>query len=137
MNFPLPASNASQQWHPCPNCKTSNRIDVITAIESSEDLATFSAHQLNRAQCFSCDTPVEAPVRVRVKIDLENFPEFDCVPIALLDNPEILDDLLHNTPPGLVRVYSCDELERSIEACCRLEFRRRNLTPEEIEADID
>ena len=51
-------------------------------------------------------------MRVRVKIDLENFPEFDCIPIALLENPEILDDLLHNTPPGLVRVYSCDEPER-------------------------
>ncbi len=37
----------------------------------------------------------------------------------------------------LVRAYSNNELERSIEACLRLEFRRRNLTPEEVEAGID
>jgi hypothetical protein len=132
MNFQLPAPNVSQQWHPCPNCNTSTRIEVITAITSYEDFTHFMAHRLNRAQCFSCGAPVEAPVRVSVKITLDNFPEHECVPLVLLKNPDVLDDLLNNTPPGLIRVYSCDELERAIEACCRLEFRRQGITPEEI-----
>ena len=93
------------------------------------------AHQLNRAQCFSCGAPVEAPVRVSVKITLDNFPEHECVPLVLLKDPDVHDDLLNNTPPGLIRVYSCDELERAIEASCRLEFRRQGITPAEMSAE--
>jgi len=97
--FPLPASNISHQWHPCPNCKTSTRIVVITAIESNEDLSQFTAHQLNRTQCFNCGAPVEVPVRVTVKPDCEGLPPNECFPLVLLENPEVLDDLLSNTPP--------------------------------------
>jgi len=137
MNFPLPAANVSQQWHPCPRCKTSTRIEVITAIESEEDVTNFMAHRLNRAQCFSCGTTVEAPARVSVKTGIENFPDHECVPLVLLENPEVLDDLLNNTPPGLLRVWSNDELERSIEACLRLEFRHQGVTPAEMSAVPD
>jgi hypothetical protein len=136
MNFLLPASNVSQQWHPCPRCKTSTRIEVITAIESEEDFTNSMAHGLNRAQCFSCGTTVEAPVRVSVKTGLEYIPDHECVPLVLLENPEVLDDLLNNTPPGLLRVWSNDELERSIEAHLRLEFRRQGVTPAEMSAEI-
>ena len=137
MNYLLPASNVSQQWHPCPRCKTSTRIEVITAIESEEDFSSFMAHGLNRAQCFSCGTTVEAPVRVSLKTGLEYIPDHECVPLVLLENPEVLDDLLNNTPPGLLRVWSNDELERSIEACIRLDFRRQGVTPEEMSAEPD
>ena len=134
MNFLQPSPNIARQWHPCPDCNTSTAIDVITRIETSEDLCHFTKHRLNRAQCAFCGLQVEAPVRVRVKLDCDNLPDHEVVPLVLMENPEILDDILHNTPPGLVRVYSNNELERSIEACLRLEFRRRGLTPEQVEA---
>ena len=137
MNFPLPASNVSQQWHPCPKCKTSTRIEVITAIESEEDFTNFMTHRLNRAQCFSCGTTVEAPVRVSLKTGYEYIPDHECVPLVLLENPEVLDDLINNHPRGLLRVWSNDELARSIEAHLRLEFRRQGVTPEEMSAEPD
>ena len=136
MNFLLPASNVSQQWHPCPRCNTSTRIEVITAIESEEDFNNFMTHRLNRAQCFSCGTTVEAPVRVSLKTGLEYIPDHECVPLVLLENTEMLDDLLNNTPPGLLRVWSNDELERSIEAHLRLEFHRQGVTPAEMSVEI-
>ena len=136
MNFQLPASNISRQWHPCPRCNTSTGVNVISGITSHEDLSRFCAHHLNRSQCLACGTQVEAPVRIAVKLDCDGLPHHECVPLALLENPDVLDDILHNTPPGLLRVYSCDELERSIESCLRSEMRRRNLTPEQVEAGL-
>ncbi len=137
MNLLIPSSKITRQKHPCPHCQTPTPVDVITNIESEEDFTSFMAHGLNRAQCFSCGTTVEAPVRVSVKTGLENIPDHECVPLALLENPEVLDDLLNNTPPGLLRVWSNDELERSIEAHLRMEFRRQGVTPAEISAEPD
>jgi hypothetical protein len=48
----------------------------------------------------------------------------------------LTDDLLHHTPPDTRRAYSYDELQRTLEACIRLELRRQNHSPEEIEADV-
>lgn len=135
MNLLIPPSNISRQWHPCPNCKASTPIDVITVIETEDDFAHFCIHRLNRAQCSFCGSQVEAPVRVTVKTDSEEIPDHDCVPLVLLEKPEILDDLLYNTPEGLRRVFSYGELERSIEACIRLHVRRIGLTIEEFEAE--
>ena len=58
------------------------------------------------------------------------------VDMALLENAEVLDDLLHNTPDGTHRVYSHDELQRSIEACLRLEMHRHNFSPQEVKAAL-
>ena len=134
MNFLQPASNISRQWHPCPRCNASTAVDVITKIGSDEDLTNYCQHRLNRAPCSFCGALVEAPVRLRVELDCEFIPDHECVPLALLENPEVLDDLIHNNPPGLHRVYSNDELERSIEAFFRMECRRRKLTPEQAAA---
>ena len=135
MNLRLPASNISRQWHPCPNCRTSTPVNVITSIETVEDFTNFMEHRLNRTRCGLCGAPVEALVRVRYKGGDSGIPDHECVPLALLEDPEILDDIIHNTPPGLLRVWSNDELERSIEACVRLEFRRQGVTPEEMSAE--
>ena len=135
MKLPVPSCKISRQWHPCPNCQSSIPIDVTTAIESDDDFAHFCIHRLNRAQCCFCGSQVEAPVRITMMPNCEEIPNHDCVPLALLKDPEILDDLLHNTPEGLRRVYSYDELERSVEACIRLHVRRRGLTMEEFEAE--
>lgn len=72
-------------------------------------------------------------MRVTARFDADFVPDHDCIPLALLEDTDVLDDLLLPVPPGLRRVYSHDELERSIEAHLRLEIRRRGLTPEEIE----
>lgn len=135
MNLLIPPSNISRQWHPCPKCEASIPIDVMSVIESDNDFAHFCIKRLNRAQCCFCGSQVEAPVRVIMMPNCEEIPNHDCVPLALLKDPEILDDLLHNNPEGLRRVYSIDELERSIEACIRLHVRRRGLTMEEFEAE--
>jgi len=134
MNLLIASSKITRQKHPCPHCQTPTAMDVITNIESAEDLTEFTSLSLNRAQCPSCRALVEAPVRVSVKLDCENLPPHECVALALLEAPAVLDDLIHNTPAGLCRVYSNNELERSIEAQLRLEFRRRNLTPAEVSA---
>jgi hypothetical protein len=134
MDLLIPSSKITRQRHPCPNCQTPAPVDVITNIESEDELANFTSLSLNRAQCSSCGALVEAPVRVTVKLDREHLPLHECVPLALLENPEVIDDLLHNTPEGLCRVYSNNGLERSIEAHLRLKLHRRNLTPEEVKA---
>ena len=137
MNLQLPASNISQQWHPCPNCKSSILVNVITRIETTEDFNHFMIHRLNRAQCTFCGSPVEAPVRVSLKMGGDPLPDHECVPLVLLESQEVLDDLLRTTPPGLIRVWSNDELARSVEAHLRLEFRRQGVTPEEFMAQSD
>lgn len=111
-------------------------MDVITEIHSEDDLTNFMSLNLNRAQCPSCGAQVEAPVRVTVR-----FPDFpalnhDCVPMVLLENPEVLDELLHNSPADSRRVYSLDELERSIAATLRLEMRRNNENPENADCSL-
>ena len=135
MNFLQPAPNIYHQWHPCPNCNTTCSMDVITRIETHDDFTNYGVLRLNRAQCIFCGEQVEAPVRVLLTLECDGMPIHECVPLVLLENPEVLDDLIHNTPPGLQRVYSNDELERSIEAFVRLEMRRQNLNPEEILAE--
>jgi hypothetical protein len=120
---PLP--NITRQYHPCPNCHASTPVEVITRIESEEALTIFFTHGLNRARCSDCGGRVEALVRVRVRLLGDTLINHECVPIALLDNLKVLDDLLQDTPTGLKRVYSHDELERSIEACLLIEMHRR------------
>ncbi len=120
-----PPSNITLQYYPCPNCETSTPVDVITRIDSEEALSSYVSRNLNRARCFGCGAQVEAPVRVRVSLADYPLIHHECVPIALLDRPEVLDDLLKNTPTELKRVYSHDELERSIEACLLIEMHRR------------
>ena len=130
MNLLIPSSGISHQFHPCPNCHASTPVDVITEIHSEDDLPNFISLRLNRARCPSCGAEVEAPVRVTVRFP--DFPELnhDCVPMVLLENPEMLDELLHNSPADSRRVYSLDELERSIAATLCLEMRRKSGNPE-------
>lgn len=120
---PLP--EITRQYHPCPNCHDSTPVEVITRIESEEALTCYFTHGLNRARCSDCGARVEAPVRVRVSLPGTAMLDHECVPIALLDCLEVLDDLLQDTPTGLKRVYSHDELERSLEACLLIEMHRR------------
>jgi len=136
MNLLIPSSRISRQCHACPDCQAPTPVDVVTEIRSDEDLSDFIALRLNRARCSACGALVEAPVRVTVR-----FPDFpaanhDCVPMALLENPEVLDDLLHHPPDGTHRVYSHDELQRSIEACFRLEMHRHNFSPQDLRAAL-
>jgi hypothetical protein len=130
MNLLIPSSKISRQRFPCPLCQAPTPVDVITEIHSEDDLNNFISLHLNRARCPSCGAEVEAPVRVTAR-----FPDFpalnhDCVPMVLLENPEMLDELLHNSPADSRRVYSLDELERSIAATLLLEMHRNNGNPE-------
>jgi hypothetical protein len=131
MNLLIHSSGISRQFHPCQRCHAPTPVDVITEIHSENDLTNFISLQLNRARCPSCGAEVEAPARVTVR-----FPDFaalnhDCVPMVLLEDPEMLDELLHNSPPDSRKVYSLDELERSIAATLCLEMRRKSGTPQD------
>ena len=64
MNLLIPCSKISRQRFPCPNCHTPTPVDVVTEINSDEDLNDFIALRLNRARCSACGAQVEAPVRV-------------------------------------------------------------------------
>ncbi|MEX2580601.1 MAG: hypothetical protein WD342_16205 [Verrucomicrobiales bacterium] len=125
MNLLSPSSNISRQQHSCPNCRLSVSVRVITRIESEEVLNQYFAEGLNRARCHYCGALVEAPVRVRVSLADSFLIDHECVPLPLLDRPEVLEDLLRDNPEGLKRVYSNDELERSIEATLLIEMHRR------------
>jgi len=136
MNLLIPSSKISRQRFPCTDCHAPTPVDVVTEITSNEELSDFIALCLNRARCSACGAQVEAPVRVFVR-----FPDYpavnhDCVPIVLLENPQVLDELVHNTPAGSHRVYSHAELERSIEACFRLEMHRHNVSPQDVKAAL-
>lgn len=137
MNLLIPSSKISRQSFPCPGCDVSTPVEVITEINTDEDFCNYYSHHLNRALCASCGALVEAPVRLTVKLGWwEGMPVIECVPLVMLRDPEVLDDLIHNTRPDTRMVYSHDELLRSLEACIRLELRRHNYSPEEIDAAI-
>lgn len=119
-----PPPPITRQSYPCPNCHAPTPVDVITSIESEEALTCYFTQGLNRARCSDCGARVDAPVRVRVSLPGAALLDHECVPIALLDCLEVLDDLLKDTPTGLKRVYSHDELERSLEACLLIEMHR-------------
>jgi ferredoxin len=108
MNLLTPPSKISQQQQPCPNCHAPTPVDVITRIESEEDLTNFIALGLNRARCSFCGTCVEALVRVSVNFATTPLTDIECVPLALLERPEVVEDLARNTPEGLHRVFSHD-----------------------------
>jgi len=136
MNLLTDPSDISRQQHPCPNCHAPTPVDVVTRIESEEALTNFFALDLNRAKCLFCGARVEAPVRVRVSLADYPLINHECVPIVLLDRPEVLEDLYRNNPKGVKRVYSNDELERSIEACLRIEMHCRGQSQTESEVAV-
>lgn len=125
MNLRTPLSKSTRQNHPCWNCGAMVSMTIMHRVETHEELTEFFGHRFNRGICAACGMLVEAPVRVTVQLDCEDLPIHECVPLPMLEDPEVLDDLLHNTPDGLRRVYSLGELERSIEAHVRLEMRRQ------------
>jgi len=112
-------------------------MDVITRIESQDQFTDYAINKYNRALCACCGSVVEAPVRVRIKMDCEGLPEIECVPYALLSQPEVIEDMTHNTPPGLHRVFSNFELEFCVEAFFRMEMCRQGITSEEALATPD
>lgn len=89
MNLLIPCSQITRQRFHCPNCHAPTPVDVVTEINSDEDLHDFIALRLNRAQCSACGTQVEAPVRVTVRFPDIPAAKHDCVPMALLENAEV------------------------------------------------
>lgn len=106
-------------------------MTVMDRVETHEELTEFFGHRHNRGICPACGMLSEAPVRVIVKLDCEEIPVHECVPLHMLEDPAVLDDLIRDTPDGLRRVYSLGELERSIEAHVRLEMHRQGAAPDE------
>lgn len=131
MNLLTPPTRTTRQNHPCRNCGAATSIDVVTGVLTKDDLTDFFGHRRNRGVCPACGTQVEAPVRVTVDLGSDAIPVHECVPLFMLEDPEVLEHLIHHTPDAVHRVYSLAELERSIEAHVRMEMRRQGVVPDD------
>jgi hypothetical protein len=96
-------------------------------IESPEDVILFSDLGLNRANCSFCHHPVEAPVRVEVKIPDSVYMDQECIPLELLESPEVVGELVRKLDEGRVIVFSTIELIRSLGARTRVELYHQGL----------
>ena len=137
MNLIAPISKVTRQFHPCPDCHALTPIYVITSITTEDDLYRFIDEQLNLAKCLSCGILIEAPVRVMVRVPDNPSLNHECIPIVLLQNRQVIEDLVHNSPADLRIVYSCAELIRSVEAITRIEMYHNNTSPEELDFSLD
>ena len=135
MKSHIPAPNTDTRWHPCPKCATSTAFQVVTELNTPDEVIQFVEQDLNRAVCPNCGRYFEAPVRLKVAEDEDLHPAMECIPIDLLQDPKILDEIIENTPEGLHRVYSHSELHRCIEASFRLKLRQEGVDPEDFESD--
>lgn len=87
-SFLGPSKNA-RRLYPCPNCQAPTAVDVLTLIESEEDLGNFFALRLNRAQCSFCHCRVEALVRVVMRMPGAAYLDQECIP-SRMRNPRKL-----------------------------------------------
>ena len=125
MKLLIPPSRSTRRLYPCPNCQAPTAVDVVTRIESEEEITDFMARRLNRANCSFCYCPVEAPVRVVVRIPDASYLDHECIPTGMLESPEVVGEVIRMLDEGTVIVFSHDELERSIEARIRIEMYRQ------------
>ena len=117
----------SSRRFPCSRCKATVLIKVITRIESEDDLEAFFFQFLNRAHCPGCGTWVQAQEKVTAKLELDGHAHLhlECIPIDLLEDPIVVEDLAKNIKIGVKTVFSHDELERSIGAHVLVEAHRK------------
>lgn len=135
MKSRIPPSSTSKQWFPCPRCQASTPCEVITEITSEDDVCRFIGESLNRAECPSCGFVIEAPVRAKLAAQEDYLPAMECVPIELLEDPMVLEDLAQNASDGVHRVYSHSELQRAIEAHLRIHAQREGIDLNQIESE--
>lgn len=123
MNSLLAPSNVSTRLFPCPQCSTSNPIDVVTSIDSMEELVSLFVGIHNRASCCSCGRRFEAPVRLSVRLRNREVPPHEYIPFEEIENTAVLESITRSKG-RCHRVYSLDELERSIMAHVQISMHR-------------
>ena len=93
MKLLTPPSKSTRRLYPCSNCQAPTAVEVVTKIESEEEIADFMARRLNRANCSFCYCPVEAPVRVVVRIPEASYLDHECIPTGILESPEVVGEV--------------------------------------------
>ena len=74
-------------------------------------------------------------MRATVAAQEDWMPAMECVPIELLDDPEVMAELAESKADDVHRVYSHSELHRCIEAHLRMEAHRQGVDPYSIGDD--
>ena len=104
---------------PCPECSAKVSLMVLTNIRSLELLMESVNEYYNYAICPCCHTHVMSPERVRIEIPDSGIPAIEYIPIALTEDPQILDEILQATD-SVHFVYSLADQLGSFIAFARL-----------------
>jgi hypothetical protein len=92
---------------------------LMTNICSREHLQESVDEHYNYAICPCCHTHVMSPERVRIEIPDSGIPAIEYIPIALTEDPQILDEILQPTD-SVHFVYSLADQLGSFIALARL-----------------
>ena len=79
---------------PCPECSAKVSLRLFTNIRSLELLMESVNEHYNYAICPCCHTHVMSPERVRIEIPDSGIPAIEYIPIALTEDPQVLDEIL-------------------------------------------
>ena len=109
MNYLLSTATITHRLIPCPECNTKFSMRLMTNICSREQLQESIDGHYNSAICPCCRFHVMSPERVRIEIPDSGIPAIEYIPIALTEDPQVLDEILQFSD-SVHYVYSLCEL---------------------------
>jgi hypothetical protein len=119
VNYLLSTASITHRLVPCPECNAKISLRLLTNIRSLELLMESVDEHYNYAICPCCHTPVMSPERVRIEIPDSGIPAIEYIPIALTEDPQVLDEILQATD-SVHFVYSLADQLGSFIAFARL-----------------
>jgi len=119
VNYLLSTAIITHRLVSCPECNTKVSMRLMTNICSREQLQESIDGHYNSAICPCCRFHVMSPERVRIEIPDSGIPAIEYIPIALTEDPQVLDEILQATD-SVHFVYSLADQLGSFIAFARL-----------------
>jgi len=94
VNYLLSTASITHRLVPCPECNAKVSMRLMTNIRSREHLQESIDGDYNSAICPCCRFHVMSPDRVRIEIPDSGIPPIEYIPIALTEDPQVLDEIL-------------------------------------------
>ena len=94
MNYLLSTAIITHRLVSCPECNTKVSLRLMTNICSREQLQESIDGHYNSAICPCCRFHVMSQERVSIEIPDSGIPAIEYIPIALTEDPQVLDEIL-------------------------------------------